>query len=119
MRTSEKKINKYLRNEVEKLFAKAIADMNTKEKVLIFLKDFLTETEFEALVKRLAIAYYLSKGRSYQNIKENLKVSSATIASVQEVAEKKGIAYAVKLIQADEWAEKWSERIKSFVKTKE
>ena len=59
----------------------------------------------------MAIAYYLKKGRSYANIKENLKVSSATIASVQEITDTKGVQLAIKKVEAEEWANKWSEKI--------
>ena len=67
------------------------------------------------LAKRLAIAYWLKKGRSYQNIKNNLKVSSATIASVQSQMENPGFQLALKKIEADEWASNWSKKIKGFV----
>ena len=55
------------------------------------------------------------KGRSYENIKQNLKVSSATVASIQSMLDKKGIKLALKKIEAEEWANLWSERIKKFV----
>lgn len=66
--------------------------------------------------KRLAVAYWLKKGRSYENIKQNLKVSSATIASVQENFKKGGFQIVLKKLEAEEWANKWSVKIKKFVK---
>ena len=79
------------------------------------LKDFLTKTEQEVLTKRLAIAYWLSKDRSYQNIKNNLAVSSTTIASVQKMMKKKGFQVGLKKIAADEWADKWAQRIGGMI----
>lgn len=115
MRTSEKKVNKLLKNQIELLLIKAIADLRNPEEVKDFLEHFLTESEKETLSKRLAIAYWLKKGRSYANIKENLKVSSATISSVQEISSKKGLDNALKKIEAEEWASQWTEKIKKFV----
>jgi uncharacterized protein YerC len=79
-----------------------------------FLKDFFNDAELETFTKRLAIAYWLKKGRSYTNIMQNLKVSSATIASVQEFLEKPGFKLALKKMEAEEWANIWAEKIKKF-----
>lgn len=98
------------------MFAQTIADLRDLNEADTFLKDFLNETEYEAFSKRLAIAYWLKKGRSYANIKDNLKVSSATIASVQSVLEKPGVKLGLKKAEAEEWANQWAEKIKKFVK---
>jgi hypothetical protein len=45
---------------------------------------------------------------------QNLKVSSATIASVQEFLEKPGFKLALKKMEAEEWANIWAEKIKKF-----
>jgi len=91
-----------------------IVDIRDLAEAKIFLKDFFNETEQEVFAKRLAIAYWLKKGRSYSNIKDNLNVSSATIASVQTMMEKPGIKMAIKKIEAEEWANVWAEKIKKF-----
>jgi TrpR-related protein YerC/YecD len=111
MRTSEKKVNKLLKNQIELLLIKAIADLRNLDEAKEFLEHFLTESERETLAKRLAIAYWLKKGRSYANIKENLKVSSATISSVQDISSKKGLENILKKIVADEWATQWADKI--------
>lgn len=116
MRISAKTVNKHLKKEIENTFLTIIEDLKSQPNIELFFKDFLTTTEFEMLSKRLAIAYWLRKGRSYTNIKDNLKVSSATIASVQDYSQKPGYQLALKLLEADEWASKWSERIKGIVK---
>lgn len=115
MKRSKQNINNVLKGQLETMFVKTVADFNNFESTKEFLKDFLTKSEFEALTKRLAIAYWLKKGRSYENIKTNLKVSSATISAVASIMETKGVCEAIKKTEAEEWASKWSERIKQFV----
>ena len=83
MRTSDQKLNSSLKSQIKKTLAQTITDLKDVSESDNFLSDFLTDSEYEAFAKRLAIAYWLKKGRSYSNIKNNLKVSSATIATVQ------------------------------------
>ncbi|OGM18077.1 hypothetical protein A2685_03160 [Candidatus Woesebacteria bacterium RIFCSPHIGHO2_01_FULL_37_10] len=116
MRTSEKKLNPSLKSQILKTFAQAISDLKDASEADKFLHDFFTESEYEAYSKRIAIAYWLKKGRSYANIKDNLKVSSATIASVQEDLKKPGIKLILQKIEAEEWANQWTEKIKKFIK---
>jgi len=97
------------------MFVQLLADLNNPEETSTFLKDFFSEQELENLAKRLAVAYWLKKGRSYENVKKNLKVSTATIANVQNLLKSKGFKLALKKIEAEEWAEQWSKRIKKFV----
>lgn len=115
MRTSDLKINKILQNQVDALLTRTIADIKNPKDAETFLNDFMTSAEKENFTKRLAVAYWLKKGRSYKNIKDNLKVSSATIAGVQSILEKKGMEMALKNLEADEWASEWSEKIKKIV----
>src|SRR3989344_1335449 len=114
MRTSNRKLNDYLRNQVEKTFYQLIADVKRPDEVETFLKDFLNDTELETFAKRMAIAYWLKKGRSYENIKENLKVSSATIATVQSLMKKPGFELGLKKVEAEEWANVWADRIQKL-----
>ena len=107
-------MNGTLKNQIEKTLALVFSDFRNKSEAFEFFKDFLTEKELETLAKRLSVAYWLSKKRSYENIKTNLKVSSATIAKVQIDMKKKGFKNAIKKLDADEWAEKWSEKIKKL-----
>jgi len=116
MRISNKKMNPSLEKQINETFVQAIADLRDINETKTFLKDFFNETEYEAFMKRLAIAYWLKKGRSYNNIKENLKVSSATVAVVQSIIDKPGIKLILKKVEAEEWANKWADRIKRFIK---
>lgn len=116
MRVSGKRLNPSLKQEIKKTFAKAIADLKDTNEVDKFLSDFFKEGEYEAYAKRLAIAYWLKKKRSYSNIKTNLKVSSATIAAAQNDMKKPGFKLILQKVEAEEWANKWAERIKKFIK---
>lgn len=116
MRTSEKVLNPSLKKQIEAIFVQTITDLKDITETKTFLNDFFNQSENEAFSKRLAIAYWLKKKRSYNNIKENLKVSSATIASVQSMMEKPGFKLALKKVEAEEWANLWAEKIKKFVR---
>ena len=110
------KLSKFLYNQIVKSFIQTITDLKEPEEAEIFIKDFFTESELETFSKRLAVAYWLKKGRSYANIKTNLKVSNATIMGVTKMMKKKGLLLAIKKMEAEEWANQWTERIHKFVK---
>ncbi len=116
MRTSDIKLNPSLKNRLIKTLAQTLIDVKELKESETFLKDFFNESELETFAKRLSIAYWLTKGRSYANIKQNLKVSSATIAVVEKLMKKPGFNKAIKNIEAEEWANVWAEKIKKFIK---
>lgn len=112
MQVSKKKINPNLKTQIYQLLYQVIADIHSKKEAELFLNEGLTGTELEIFAKRLGAAYYLSKGKSYANIKTNLRLSSATISTVAEQMKKgKGFAIALQKIKAEEWADKWVKRI--------
>ncbi len=115
MRISKHTLNKSLKKEIENTFIQLIADLNNKSKAEEFINDFLTPAERETFAKRLAIAYWLKKGRGYLNIRQNLKVSSATIATIQNMMKGTGFQQGLKQVEADEWANRWEEKIKKFL----
>ena len=116
MRISERKLNPSLKKQLVGVFAQVVADTKTLQEAESFLTSFFNDAEMETYSKRLAVSYWLKKKRSYENIKENLKVSSATIATIQSLTEKPGIRLAMKKIEAEEWANQWAEKIKKFIK---
>lgn len=114
MRVSKNSLNSSLKKEIIRTFIQTIDDLKgTKEKE-VFLNDFFNDQELETYAKRLAIAYWLKKKRSYENIKNNLKVSSATIATVEKLLISEGFKLAIKKMEAEEWANVWSEKINKF-----
>ena len=116
MRISKQILNESIKKELYNTLAQAIADLHGKDETLQFLNDFFTASELEAFAKRLAVAYWLKKKRTYKNIKDKLKVSSATIASTDKDMKKLGFQIILKKIEAEEWADVWAERIKRFKK---
>lgn len=91
------------------------ADLKTPQEAEGVLKDLLSDTELTTVAKRLAVAYWLSKGRSYTNIKDNLKVSSASISDIQQAIKKSGWKLALQKVTADEWATQWEQKIKGLL----
>lgn len=118
MRISKQNINKNLEKEIFELFFQLIADLKTAEEARLVLEDVLEKTELSVLAKRLAVAYYLEKGRSYQNIKDNLCVSSATIASIDKKSKSPGYQIALKKIEAEQWASQWADKINGLFNKK-
>lgn len=84
-----------------------------------FFADILSKTERTVLAKRLAIAYYLKKNKSYDVIRNDLKVSSATVATVQGWLEQgnEGLNLALKSIEAEEWAGELADKISTTVQS--
>ncbi|MEK7169059.1 MAG: Trp family transcriptional regulator [Patescibacteria group bacterium] len=105
-----------LQREIRNTFFQTLEDLETKKNFEIFLRDFLSEKELDDCVNRLAIAYWLKKGRSVSNIKTNLKATTTEIKFVKEKLNSIGYKLAIKLMEADEWANVWSEKIKQFTK---
>ena len=115
MRVSKNQLNPSLSRELFKTLYQAMADLKTPEEIQDFLSSFLSEAERTTLAKRVAVAYWLDKKRSYDNIERNLKVSSATVAAVNNVMNTRGVRIALQKIKAEEWANIWSQKIKKFV----
>jgi uncharacterized protein YerC len=120
MQISKKPLNAEFEHEIKNMLAQVVADIPNKEKALVFLQDFLSETEFMALAKRLAVMLYLSKGKSYEQIKREVNVSSATIASVQSAItnQSPGFTLALQYLKAEEWANRWTEKISNLFSKK-
>jgi len=116
MQVSKQKINKILDNEISKIFYQLISDIRTPKEAEEIFKSLLSETETVAMVKRLAVGYWLTKKRSYGVISQNLKVSSATVATIAGELKKPGWQLAIKKVLADEWATKWEEKIQKLIK---
>lgn len=115
MRTSGIPLNPELKEEILNMLPQLLADLRNPTDTKTFLNSFLSEKELEVFSKRLAIIYWLKKGRSYHTIKNEIKVSSATIASIQDTLHRPGIELAVKILEANEWASKLSDRLKKIV----
>lgn len=114
MQVSKKNVNKQVEKRIFKSLYQVLADLKNPAAVEMFFNDVLSKTEKTVLAKRLGIAWYLNKNKSYDVIRQDLKVSSATIATVQGWLEKggEGLRSAIKAIEADEWAGEMAEKVK-------
>lgn len=115
MQVSKQKLNKNIEKQIYTIFYQLMVDLKTIDETEKLMDDLLSTTEREVIAKRVAIAIFLDKGRSYENIKNTLKVSSATIASVQENMGNPGMQLALQKIKAEEWADQWAGKISSIV----
>ncbi len=111
MQISARKLNKTLENQIRQMLIGVLCEVDSPKVMEEILNDLLTETERVAMMKRMGIAIYLDKSRSYEDIKNNLKVSSATIATVAEGMGNPGIVGVIKRVKAEEWATGWTEKI--------
>lgn len=105
-----------LQEEIIDTFFQTLEDIKTKEDFKIFCKDFFNDKELEIYTKRLAIAYWLKKGRSVMNVKTNLKATAAEIKLVEKQLNTQGFKLALQKMEAEEWASKWALAIKNVVK---
>jgi TrpR-related protein YerC/YecD len=118
MQVSPKSLNSKVAQTIKEQFLTVLCDLRNKNELKAFFEDFFTETEQIVLIKRLAIADMLKKGRSYEEIKKLLNVSSATISFVAEGLRKKGIQVALGKLDEDEWAEKLMQKFPKFLNPK-
>lgn len=109
-------MNPSLKRQLLRTFVQMVEDLKDKKEVEKFLTDFFDEAEFEKYIKRLAVAYWLKKGRDTENIKRNLQATTKEISEARESLKKEGIKLALKKIEAEEWANVWAERIKKLAK---
>src|SRR3989344_2069503 len=81
-KVSRRYLDKELENYIFNIFIKSIADLDNQLDIKNFLDDLLSPAEKIMLIKRLAIAVLLTKGKTYEYIDHTLKVSRATIMNV-------------------------------------
>jgi uncharacterized protein YerC len=115
MQISKQKVNKNLEKQLSEMLYQMVADIKSAKEAEVIFSSILSETELITVIKRLGVGYWLTKKRSYEVIKENLKVSSATIATIQQDIRSPGWGQAIKKVMADEWATKWEEKINAFL----
>jgi uncharacterized protein YerC len=116
MQLSNNPLNKTIEKQLSEMMYGILAELKTPEEVKMVMNDVLTEGERIAILKRLGIAVYLDKGRNYEDIKNNIKVSSATIASVAENLGNSGWQEMIRRIKAEEWASDWSSKISKGIR---
>jgi len=117
MRISKKKVNPSLKKQNCDLLYKVIADIKNPQEAKEFLDSFLGVDELEAISRRLGIVWLLDKGKTYADIKTDLGVSSTTVASIAHKMKKgEGFKIALQKIRAEEWADKWTNKLTKMMK---
>jgi len=120
VQVSKKKISPKIKKQISNLLYQVVADIKNPTEVRSFLESFLGDNEQEVIARRLGITYFLEKGKTYSWIKENLAVSSTTVAAVAKEAKKgQGFKIALQKIHADEWADRWAKKISQMFSKKQ
>ncbi len=115
MQVSKQDLSPRLFRKLQRSFYYVVADTKTATEANDIFHELLSETERVAIMKRLGIAVFLSQGLSYDKIKYMLKVSSATIASVQERMGRPGLQNAIEKVTLNTKADEWAEKINRFL----
>lgn len=110
-------MNASLKRQLLRTFSQMINDLKNPKEIETFLTDFFDDEELEKYIKRISISYWLKKGRDSENIKTNLLATSKEISDAEKSLKKEGIKLALKKIEAEEWANVWSEKIRKFAKS--
>ncbi len=115
MQTSSKKLSRKKQQEITQQFITLLADLRHPHECQAFFDSFLTKTEQSVFTKRLGIIWMLKDGKSYEEIKKKLKVSSATISSVANQLKGEEIQIIVSKLKVNDWANKWAKKITSYL----
>lgn len=75
--------SKYKRNDIDELFD-AILTLNDREDCYRFFEDICTVNEIHAIAQRLQVAKLLSAKRTYNEIEDITKASTATISRINK-----------------------------------
>lgn len=84
-KVSPLKLSSNLKNRFIKQFWFAVSETNDIVVVEDFFKKILTPTETVMLAKRLEILKYLLQGSSYEQIRNDLKVTDSTISRLSNI----------------------------------
>jgi TrpR-related protein YerC/YecD len=75
--------SKFKREDIDELF-KAILTLQDEEDCYRFFEDICTINEIHAIAQRLQVAKLLSEKKTYSEIEENTKASTATISRINK-----------------------------------
>jgi uncharacterized protein YerC len=89
MHISQKKLSRKEEDDLLGNFFGFLKSFHRKKQIEIFCREFFTRTELLTFTKRLNIMILLEQGMGYKEIREKVKVSSASIASVKKILKEK------------------------------
>lgn len=72
-----------------KQLCEVIASLNNAEETALFLRDLCTEKEIEYMAQRVEAAILLMRGKTYQEVTEQISISSATLTRVSKCVKAK------------------------------
>ena len=75
--------SKYKRKDIDELFD-AVLTLKNYEDCYRFFEDICTVNEIHAIAQRLQVAKLLSQGRTYNEIEQETKASTATISRINK-----------------------------------
>ncbi len=114
MRLSKKPLSKQQSHYLLSILSGVLAETRNASEAKQILSELLTETERVAVMKRIAIATALTNRESYESMKKRLKVSSATIATIQERIDQPGWQKIIEKARVQATATQRATRIKHF-----
>lgn len=112
MQISAKNLTGTTEADILKQLYRLLADLRTPHEVAEFLSCFMTDTERLVFAKRLAIAWLLEQGFSYEEISKQLNVSSATISSAAELRHQPQMTGAYRKLFLATWTNRLSRKLK-------
>lgn len=86
-------VKKEVYEQIFGLLLRVLSEGRSEKEASTLLNDLLTPTEKIVLAKRLAVALLLAKGFAYEEIRDTLKVSRPTIATINIALKYKGEGY--------------------------
>ena len=107
-------IDSLVEKELHTSLYNVVSDLASPKEVKYFFEHFFGPAELSMFAKRLAIAVLLEKQQSYETIKTLLKVSSATISTVEKHTHAKGMKLAMQKVRINAWADTWSKKLMKF-----
>ena len=110
-------IHKSVEKRMFEIFKETISHLTNPEDIEEFLHDFLSPVEKIMLAKRLTIAVLLAKGYSYPSIRQILRVTPTTIATVSLSLKYSGNGYKkmVSKILSDEKKDNFWQKIEDVL----
>lgn len=82
---SKHRLNQSVYNKIFSLFPQFLGKLSRQGHALVVVNALFSSTEKTMIAKRIAIAFMLVKGYSYEMISDKLKVSYGTVAKIAEL----------------------------------
>ena len=111
------RVPKLTQKEQEQLlleFCEGMLSLKNLHEIVNFLKDIFTKQEIEMVSKRLKIARLLLEGKTYEEIKDTIKVSQGTISRINVWLKLSGEGYRIAVARTKVKENTYSDEIKKM-----